>query len=90
MYKRQVYDTADALLPATREHAEQIAHAIAASSGIEVVVYTQQAATAPGTTTVSNATSTRAIRTARIAGKDGRSGITQAPTSTVRASGRPL
>ena len=44
---QRVYDTADALQPATREHAEQIAHAIAASSGIEVVVYTQQADTGP-------------------------------------------
>jgi len=44
---QRVYDTADALLPATRNHAEQIAHAIAASSGIEVVVYTQQADTSP-------------------------------------------
>ena len=44
---QRVYDTADALLPATRDHAEQIAHAIAASSGIEVVVYTQRADASP-------------------------------------------
>jgi uncharacterized membrane protein YgcG/fumarate reductase subunit D len=37
-----VYDTADALLPATRIHAEQIADGIEAQSGLQVVVYTQR------------------------------------------------
>jgi uncharacterized membrane protein YgcG len=38
----QVYDTADALLPATRINAEGIADAVEGWSGAEVIVYTQQ------------------------------------------------